>query len=190
MKRLLTGLGAAVALAGVVASPAYAAPHKPKPHVPHAPHPVTRVVSVLPPTSDYVEAAIARGKRYLGTDSFGNYGCEDFVDAAYGKTIYNGIPHNGAIAFYDNLAANGHGHSSLPAPRGAMVFSNGEDGGHVDISLGDGHYLSGGVQGFGPGWGDGSNIQILPSANLGTFTVVGWAYAPWETRTVPVVPRR
>ncbi|WP_155826846.1 hypothetical protein [Jongsikchunia kroppenstedtii] len=124
--------------------------------------------------------AIARGMTMLHTNDFGIYGCEDFVDAAYGLTTATGIPHDGAIAYYQNLAAHGQGHSSLPAPVGALVFSRGPDGGHVDISLGEGHYLSGGVQGFAPGWGDGTDIQILPSANLGAWQLVGWAYAPWS----------
>ncbi|MDF0531911.1 hypothetical protein P0W64_09205 [Tsukamurella sp. 8F] len=182
----MTALGTAAVIAAAAASPAYAAPHPvPAPHRgsahPHkaAPKPAPKAAVHAGPSSAVVEAAIKRGKSMLGTDSFGDYGCEDFVDAAYGRTTANGIPHDGAISYYQNLAAQGHGHPSLPAPRGALVFSQGEDGGHVDISLGNGKYLSGGVQGFGPGWGDGSNIQILPSANLGTFTVVGWAYAPW-----------
>ena len=126
-------------------------------------------------------AAIARGMTMLHTDDFGIYGCEDFVDAAYGLNTATAIPHNGAIAYYENLAARGQGHSSLPAPFGALVFSQGADGGHVDISMGNGKYLSGGVQGFAPGWGDGTDIQILPSANLGKWRLVGWAYAPWNT---------
>ncbi|SIS21686.1 hypothetical protein [Williamsia sterculiae] len=125
--------------------------------------------------------AIARGATLLHTNTFGKYGCEDFVDAAYGRTTANGIPHDGAIAFYQQLAARGLGHSSLPAPTGALVFSQGEDGGHVDIAIGNGQYLSGGVQGLSPGWGDRTDIQILPSANLGSFRVVGWAYAPWSS---------
>ena len=124
--------------------------------------------------------ALVRGATMLHTNDFGEYGCEDFVDAAYGKTTATGIPHNGALAFYNSLAANGQGHSSLPAPPGALVFSQGEDGGHVDISIGNGQYESGGVQGFAPGYGDGTDIQVLPSPNLGTWTFVGWAYAPWS----------
>lgn len=124
-------------------------------------------------------AAIARGSTMLHTNDFGEYGCEDFVDAAYGRNTANAIPHDGAIAYYQQLASRGQGHSSLPAPPGALVFSEGQDGGHVDISMGEGHYLSGGVQGLQPGWGDGTDIQILPSANLGNWHLVGWAYAPW-----------
>ncbi len=171
MKRLLTGLGSAVLLAGLAASPANAA-------VGHH-HPIH---PVHPPIGQaaYINAAIARGESMIGTDSFGEYGCEDFVDAAYGMNTSNGMPHNGAREFYENLVSEGKGHSSLPAPRGALVFSAGEDGDHVDISLGNGKYLSGGVQGFAPGWGDGSDIQILPSANLGSWTLYGWAYAPWK----------
>lgn len=124
--------------------------------------------------------ALARGATLLHTNDFGEYGCEDFVDAAYGKTTATGIPHDGALAFYRGLEAQGLGHDSLPAPPGALVFSQGEDGDHVDISLGDGQYESGGVQGFAPGWGDGTDIQILPSPNLGNWNFVGWAYAPWS----------
>ncbi|GAA1456506.1 hypothetical protein [Williamsia maris] len=125
--------------------------------------------------------ALARGATLLHTNKFGEYGCEDFVDAAYGRTTANGIPHDGAIAFYRQLAAKGQGHASLPAPPGALVFSQGEDGGHVDISVGNGQYESGGIQGFAPGWGDGTDNQILPSANLGSWKLVGWAYAPWSS---------
>lgn len=125
--------------------------------------------------------ALARGATLLHTNDFGKYGCEDFVDAAYGRTTANGIPHDGAIAFYRQLAAKGQGHTSLPAPPGALVFSQGEDGGHVDISVGNGQYESGGIQGFAPGWGDGTDNQILPSANLGSWKLVGWAYAPWSS---------
>lgn len=125
-------------------------------------------------------AALLRGATLLHTDKFGDYGCEDFVDAAYGKTTATGIPHDGALAFYRALAARGQGHSTLPAPPGALVFSRGEDGDHVDMSIGNGQYESGGVQGFAPGYGDGTNNQILPSPNLGKWTLVGWAYAPWS----------
>ncbi|MEH3155422.1 MAG: hypothetical protein PGN29_08755 [Gordonia paraffinivorans] len=124
--------------------------------------------------------ALARGATMLHSNDFGEYGCEDFVDAAYGKTTATGIPHDGALAFYRELQANGQGHSSLPAPPGALVFSQGEDGDHVDISIGNGQYESGGVQGFAPGWGDGTDIQILPAPNLGNWNFVGWAYAPWS----------
>ena len=126
------------------------------------------------------EAAIARGKTLLNTDAYGDFGCEDFVDFAYGRTTANGIPHDSARSFYANLVAEGKGHSSLPAPRGALVFSQGQYGYHVDISLGDGRYLSGGVQGLSPGWGNGKNIQVLPFANFGDYTLLGWAYAPWR----------
>ncbi|MFT3716382.1 MAG: hypothetical protein QM774_10680 [Gordonia sp. (in: high G+C Gram-positive bacteria)] len=105
------------------------------------------------------------------------------MDAAYGRTTSTGIPH--AYAFYEDLASRGLGHSSLPAPAGALVFSEGEDGYHVDISRGDGTYLSGGVQRFAPGWGDGTDNQLLPSANLGDWQLIGWAYAPWPAVPLP-----
>lgn len=126
------------------------------------------------------EAAIARGMTLLHTDAYGEYGCEDFVDYAYGRTTANGIPHDSARSFYAALVAKGRGHSSLPAPRGALVFSQSDYGYHVDISLGNGTYLSGGVQGLSDGWGDGSQIQIIPKPDIAPNPVLlGWAYAPW-----------
>lgn len=127
------------------------------------------------------EAAIARGMTLLHTDEFGEYGCEDFVDFAYGRTTATGIPHDTARSFYEDLESKGLGHSSLPAPRGALVFSQSDYGYHVDISLGNGTYLSGGVQGLANGWGDGSQIQIIPVPDLApNSSLLGWAYAPWK----------
>ncbi|WP_019200911.1 C40 family peptidase [Tsukamurella sp. 1534] len=125
------------------------------------------------------EAAIARGMTLLGTDTFGEYGCEDFVDFAYGRTTATGIPRDHARSFYEALAAKGRGHPDLPAPRGALVFTQSDYGYHVDISLGNGRYLSGAVQGLKRGWGDGSQIQIIDSPNPRPHRLLGWAYAPW-----------
>ena len=115
----------------------------------------------------------------VGTDVFGPYGCEDFVDAAFGLTTETGIGHDMALSFYQSLAARGLDHHETPIPRGALVFSAGPYGNHVDISRGDGTFVSGGVQGLSPGYGDGHQIQILPTANLGDWTMYGWAYPPW-----------
>jgi hypothetical protein len=115
----------------------------------------------------------------VGTDAFGPYGCEDFVDAVYGRTTATGIGHDAALAFYQSLADRGLAHHEMPVPRGALVFSTGADGDHVDISRGDGTYVSGGVQGLWPGYGDGHNVQILPTPNLGSWTLYGWLYPPW-----------
>jgi hypothetical protein len=115
----------------------------------------------------------------VGTDMFGPYGCEDFVDAAFGLTTETGIGHDMALSFYQSLAARGLDHHETPIPRGALVFSAGPYGNHVDISRGDGTFVSGGVQGLSPGYGDGHQVQILPTANLGDWTMYGWAYPPW-----------
>jgi hypothetical protein len=115
----------------------------------------------------------------VGTDVFGPYGCEDFVDAAFGLTTETGIGHDMALSFYQSLAAQGLDHHETPIPRGALVFSVGPYGNHVDISRGDGTFVSGGVQGLSPGYGDGHQVQILPTANLGEWTMYGWAYPPW-----------
>lgn len=115
----------------------------------------------------------------VGTDAFGPYGCEDFVDAAFGLTTETGIAHDAALSFYQSMAARGLDHHETPIPRGALVFSRGTYGNHVDISRGDGTFVSGGVQGLSPGYGDGHQIQILPTANLGEWTMYGWIYPPW-----------
>jgi hypothetical protein len=135
-----------------------------------------------PGTVDSASAAanpVAAAESMLGTDAFGLYGCEDFVDAAYGRTTATGIGHDAALAFYESLANRGLAHQEMPIPRGALVFSAGQDGDHVDISRGDGTYVSGGVQGLSPGYGDGHDVQILPSPNLGSWTLYGWTYPPW-----------
>lgn len=144
-----------------------------------------------PANTESEPAAISLGTRYpandpvavaesmVGTDVFGPYGCEDFVDAAFGLTTETGIGHDMALSFYQSLAARGLDHHETPIPRGALVFSRGPYGNHVDISRGDGTFVSGGVQGLSPGYGDGHQVQILPTANLGAWTMYGWVYPPW-----------
>lgn len=127
------------------------------------------------PVNDHVLVA----ESMVGTDVFGPYGCEDFVDAAFGLTTETGIGHDMALSFYQSLAARGLDHHETPIPRGALVFSAGPYGNHVDISRGDGTFVSGGVQGLSPGYGDGHQVQILPTANLGAWTMYGWVYPPW-----------
>jgi len=130
-------------------------------------------------TASAVGNPVAVAESMLDTDAFGPYGCEDFVDAAYGRTTATGIGHDAALSFYQSLADRGLARHEMPVPRGALVFSSGPDGGHVDISRGDGTYVSGGVQGLSPGYGNGHNVQILPAPNLGSWTLDGWAYPPW-----------
>ena len=130
-------------------------------------------------TASAVGNPVMVAESMLGTDEFGSYGCEDFVDAAYGLTTATGIGHDAALSFYQSLADRGLDHHEMPVPRGALVFSAGPDGNHVDLSRGDGTYVSGGVQGLSPGYGDGHNVQILPSPNLGSWTMYGWVYPPW-----------
>ena len=130
-------------------------------------------------TASAVGNPVTVAESMVGTDAFGPYGCEDFVDAAYGRTTATGMGHDAALAFYQSLADRGLAHHEMPVPRGALVFSTGADGDHVDISRGDGTYVSGGVQGLWSGYGDGHNVQILPSPNLGSWTLYGWVYPPW-----------
>lgn len=135
----------------------------------------TRPASKSYPANDPVLVA----ESMVGTDAFGPYGCEDFVDAAFGLTTETGIGHDMALSFYQSQAARGLDHHETPIPRGALVFSAGPYGNHVDISRGDGTFVSGGVQGLSPGYGDGHQIQILPTANLGAWTMYGWVHPPW-----------
>ena len=144
----------------------------------------TATAGAVPQPSNFQTAVpvgnpVAVAESMLGTDAFGPYGCEDFVDAAYGRTTATGIGHDAALAFYQSLADRGLVHHEMPVPRGALVFTTGADGDHVDISRGDGTYVSGGVQGLWPGYGDGRNVQILPTPNLGSWTLYGWVYPPW-----------
>lgn len=130
-------------------------------------------------TASTVGNPVMVAESMVGTDAFGPYGCEDFVDDVYGRTTATGIGHDAALAFYRSLADRGLAHQEMPVPPGALVFSTGPDGDHVDISRGDGTYVSGGVQGLWPGYGDGHNVQILPTPNLGSWTLYGWVYSPW-----------
>ena len=139
------------------------------------PRPATSELGTQYPANDPVLVA----ESMVGTDMFGPYGCEDFVDAAFGLTTETGIGHDMALSFYQSLAARGLDHHETPIPRGALVFSVGQYGNHVDISRGDGTFVSGGVQGLSPGYGDGHQIQILPTANLGEWEMYGWVYPPW-----------
>jgi hypothetical protein len=149
------------------------------------------LTAAIPPTTEPSPPHKTLGTQYrstdpvlvaesmVGTDAFGPYGCEDFVDAAFGLTTETGIGHDMALSFYQSLAALGLDHHETPIPRGALVFSAGPYGNHVDISRGDGTFVSGGVQGLSPGYGDGHQVQILPTANLGAWTMFGWVHPPW-----------
>jgi hypothetical protein len=129
-----------------------------------------------PPPIPGADAVIAKAESALGSDRFGPYGCEAFVAFAYdvpqGKYGWDGA----SETMYQTLLAQGRIHTDMNAPRGALVFSRGSDGPHVDIARGDGSYISAGVQGLAPGYGDRHNIQILPSPNVGRK----WLYRGWS----------
>ena len=146
------------------------APAEPRPKVPGA------------------DAAIARAESLLGTDRFGIYGCEALVAYAFDVPQEKYGWDGASETMYQTLLAQGKIHKDMNAPRGALVFSRGFVGPHIDIALGDGTYISGGVQGLSPGYGDGSNIQILPTPSVGdaNYTYRGWSLvfpdeAPDET---------
>lgn len=122
------------------------------------------------------DAAIAKAESVLGSDRFGHYGCEAFVAFAYGAPQGKYGWDGASETMYQTLLARGEIHTDVNPPRGALVFSNGSDGPHVDIARGDGTYVSGGVQGLAPGYGDKHDIQILPTANVGR----NWVYRGWS----------
>ena len=123
------------------------------------------------------DAAIAKAETLLGTDQFGIYGCEALVAFAFGVSQAEYGWDGAAETMYQTLREQGKIHTDRNPPRGALVFSKGFVGAHIDISRGDGTYVSGGVQGLSPGYGDGSNIQILDSPSVGdeNYTYRGWS---------------
>jgi hypothetical protein len=124
------------------------------------------------------DAAIAKAESLLGTDQFGIYGCEALVAHAFGVSQAQYGWDGASETMYQTLLEQGEIHTDRNPPRGALVFSRGFVGPHIDISRGDGTYVSGGVQGLSPGYGDGSNIQILPTPSVGDDSYVyrGWSY--------------
>jgi hypothetical protein len=137
---------------------------------------VPRAEGEPPPTIPGADAAIAKAESALGTDQFGPYGCEALVAYAWGVPQARYGWDGASETMYRTLLGQGQIHTDLNAPRGALVFSKGSDGPHIDIARGDGTYVSGGVQGLSRGYGDGHNIQILPSPNVGR----GWQYRGWS----------
>jgi len=123
-----------------------------------------------------VEAAISKAESALGSDQFGPYGCEAFVAWAFGVSQAQYGWDGAAETMYQTLLRQGQIHTDMNAPRGALVFSKSPYGAHIDIARGDGTYVSGGVQGLKRGYGDGHNIQILPSPHVGS----GWVYRGWS----------
>jgi hypothetical protein len=123
------------------------------------------------------DAAIARAESLLGTDEFGIYGCEALVAHAFGVSQAEYGWDGASETMYQTLLEQGQIHTDMNPPRGALVFSRGFVGPHIDIARGDGTYISGGVQGLSPGYGDGSNIQILPTPSVGdeNYTYRGWS---------------
>jgi hypothetical protein len=122
------------------------------------------------------DAAVARAESILGSDQFGPYGCEALVAYAYNASQAKYGWDGASETMYQTLLAQGQIHTDMNPPRGALVFSMGSDGPHIDIARGDGTYVSGGVQGLAPGYGDRHNVQILKSPNVGR----NWVYRGWS----------
>ncbi|MDP9167004.1 MAG: hypothetical protein M3O32_13225 [Actinomycetota bacterium] len=122
------------------------------------------------------DAAIAKAESLVGTDKFGHYGCEALVAFAYGAPQGKYGWDGASETMYQTLLSHGQIHTDMNPPRGALVFSTGSDGPHVDLARGDGTYVSAGVQGLAPGYGDKHDIQIIPSPNVGR----NWTYRGWS----------
>lgn len=90
--------------------------------------------------------------------------CERFVENSYGTTGRYGS----ALADFYAQRAAGRMHYDTNPPGGALVFyRNPYDGGfgHVEVSRGDGSFIS-----------TGPTVQIVGFGYGGTF--IGWSYAP------------
>ena len=128
------------------------------------------------PTIPGADAAIAKAETLLGTNRFGAYGCEALVAFAYGVPQERYGWDGASETMYHTLLAQGQIRTDRNPPRGALVFSKGSDGPHIDLARGDGTYIAAGVQGLSRGYGDGTNIQILPTPNIGR----SWTYRGWS----------
>ena len=131
-----------------------------------------------PPAIPGADAAIAEAESALGSDRFGPYGCEAFVAFAYGVPQAKYGWDGASETMYQTLLAQGPIHTDMNAPRGALVFSRGSDGPHIDIARGDGTYISAGVQGLAPGYGDRHNIDALHC-----LSAVGQYRSPYSRST-------
>jgi hypothetical protein len=158
---------------------------QPQPAPVSAPEPVNPPQPASQPAaSSKVEAAITKALSMVGRNDFGDVGCVKFVTAAYNAPATGYLT---AKEWRNGLNAQGKIHMDTNPPRGALVFSESaadSGAGHVDIALGDGTFVSGGVW---TGWteekgslgGGGSNQQVLSSWNIGDNTYLGWADPPW-----------
>ena len=124
-------------------------------------------------TSTKATRAVAWANSQVGSSSYYNL-CERFVENAYGTSGR----YASAIAAYRALQAAGQIETTRTGiPAGALVFSSytAYDGGygHVELSRGDGTFVSGGA--------DGPSVKVYTSLPAG---YLGWAYAPssWPGR--------
>jgi hypothetical protein len=173
---------------GVENRPAQAAPQEVPQPAASAPQPAASVPQPVAASSK-MDRAIAWANDQVGTDLFGPHGCGRFVATAYGA---GGLGVDTAKQFYDQLDGEGKIHRDLPAPNGALVFSQsswdidpdtGIHWGHVDLARSDGKFVSGGVD---PSIaGEGNTVAVLSSPNPSPGSeFLGWAYPPdnWPGR--------
>jgi len=132
-------------------------------------NPVTPMCS----TSTREQRAVAWANSQVGSNAY--YGlCERFVENAYGTS---GRYASAIAAFYSLRDAGTMRYTSTGIPAGALVFSSvpAWDGGygHVQISRGDGSFVSGGA--------NGPSVKIFYGTPTG---FLGWSMAPasWPGR--------
>jgi uncharacterized protein YraI len=127
-------------------------------------------------TGSREDRAVDWANSMVGSQSY-NFLCERFAENAYGT--YG--RYASAIAAFSALQSAGTMHyTSTGIPKGALVFSKSPvdlGNGHVEISRGDGSFVSGGMS--------NPTVQVTYTPVPGRGgTFLGWSYAPstWAGR--------
>ena len=122
------------------------------------------------------DRAVAWANSMVGSQSY-NFLCELFAENAYGTSGR----YYAAINAFSSLQAAGMMHyTSTGIPKGALVFSKSaadQGYGHVEISRGDGSFVSGGM--------GNPTVQVTYTPVPGRGgSFLGWSYAPssWPGR--------
>lgn len=135
-----------------------------------------------PASSSREQRAVSWALSQVGSQQY-DFLCGAFVANAYGKSA---LGYSNAISFYSALRGANQIHGGT-APAGALVFSRSstdQGNGHVDIAVGNGTFVSGGVsRSYRELRGGGSTVQLMPTLNPSHGAVyLGWAYAPTSWR--------
>ncbi|MEI2779625.1 MAG: hypothetical protein V9G19_27440 [Tetrasphaera sp.] len=127
-------------------------------------------------TSSREDRAVAWANSMVGSQSYA-FLCERFAENAYGTSGRYG---SAISAFYALQNAGMMHYNSTGIPKGALVFSrsSADQGyGHVEVSRGDGSFVSGGM--------GNPTVQVTYTPVPGRGgSFLGWSYAPsnWPGR--------